>query len=146
MVMRKTGRLFAAALLLVAGLVGCDSKTDKESLQGNWVLTGMSAGGKTMPVNDGQSVVFSFSGDKLTTQETGKPAEESSFKIDPNQSPKHINLAKGKDMDDGIYALEGDTLKIAFNFQAGGPGKASPRPTSFEDKGVMTLNFKREKK
>jgi uncharacterized protein (TIGR03067 family) len=144
--MRKTGMVYAVALVVGGGLVGCDSQSDKDGLQGNWVLTGISANGKANPVNAGANVVFTFSGEKLLTNEPGKPVEESSFQIDPNHSPKHINLSKDKDKDEGIYALDGDTLKIGFMFSPGTPGKPSGRPTGFDANNVMTLSFKREKK
>jgi hypothetical protein len=58
------------------------------------------------------------------------------------ERPKHIDLTdKGGRVLRGIYALQGDTLKIALSAK----GPEGPRPASFEDKDAAVVILKREK-
>lgn len=72
------------------------------------------------------------------------PADVGTFAIDPSKTPAQIDLTydflgsptTGK----GIYALDGDSLKICYDFTT------ENRPGNFEaKKGQVTLVLKREK-
>src|SRR5580765_7135910 len=116
--MRRFYTLFAGALLAGSLAAGCagGAAAEKNSLQGNWLLTGTTFGGKSMALATGTvpgSVVYSFTSDKLIIKVPGVKSDEQNYTIDASKKPKHLDLANGKA---AIYALEGDVLKIGFNF------------------------------
>jgi uncharacterized protein (TIGR03067 family) len=69
--------------------------------------------------------------DRYKTEKGSEVLFDSSYTVDASKNPKQINMIgtegdlKGKEAQ-GIYALEGDTLRICYTM----PGK--PRPTAFE--------------
>ncbi len=76
--------------------------------------------------------------------------EEGTFTIDPESSPKAIDLKIRKGMDEGktqpgVYLLDGDTLKIAL----AKPG-AKDRPRAFATSGdgaaLFVMTLKRERR
>jgi uncharacterized protein (TIGR03067 family) len=143
--MRRT-TLGLALILLLAGANarGGDAKKDKEKLQGTWMLTSMEVGGKAVPLPKDAKLIFA--GDKLTA--TGGPMgdEHATYKLDAGKKPRQIDLIEKKDGKDGktiqgIYSIEGDTLKLAFAVEA----EKGPRPTAFEGKEVGVMTLKRVK-
>ena len=64
------------------------------------------------------------------------------IKLDAAKEPKHIDMTGKKDGKtvQGIYIIEGDTLKIAYRFPAAG------RPTSFDGKDVFMETLERQTK
>lgn len=119
-----------------------DGATDKQKLQGRWVITHAGAGG--FPIHPtknkkGKSIGgdypdFIFEGDKFTFvfkgEKLDKPEERMKFKIDPTKNPKHFDHS-GLDADGkeswtlGIYKFEGDTLTICWQSD-------KKRPTGFK--------------
>jgi uncharacterized protein (TIGR03067 family) len=111
--------------LVITGLVqGGEGKKDKAALQGTWSAT----------VKD-KKFVLELKGDKFTATIDENEVYKGTFKIDPSQSPKHIDFTI-KEGDKwvnqtslGLYELKGDKLKWCANE----PGK-DQRPTEFADK------------
>lgn len=132
----------AVVLFLVQGLQGQagDARKDKELLQGTWVATSVSLGGK----EEKQDFILTFKGDKSIRTQGGSDTEEYDFALDPTRKPKEIDfkLAKRKGTDKGIYDLQGDTLKIAILYPDDPDG---PRPTEFSGKNVAVVTLKRKK-
>jgi uncharacterized protein (TIGR03067 family) len=101
-------------------------------------------GGKEVPP-PGKDIKLTFAGDKWT--QTGGPVkEEGTYKLDPAKKPRQIDVVvkragKGDQVVRGIYALEGDTLKLGMSAK----GAKGPRPTSFEDRDAVVVILKREK-
>jgi uncharacterized protein (TIGR03067 family) len=129
------------AVVLAASLAqGGDAMKDRDKLQGTWVVKSRLAGGKEVPPA-AKHDKLTFAGDRWIY--TGVPVkEEGTYKLDPTKKPKHIDVfEKGGRVHKGIYALEGDSLKVGM--PAKGPG--GPRPVSFDDKEADVLTLKREK-
>ncbi len=122
---------------------------DKEKIVGTWkVISGEQAG---KPV-EGQQAEFSkvarfvITADKITVKALGLEHEDQEvfeYKLDPDKDPKVIELTgtkpEGKHVK-GIYALEGDKLKICMS------DKEGEEPTEFktaEGTGLILLELKR---
>jgi uncharacterized protein (TIGR03067 family) len=136
---------FAVALVLVAAaMASADDATKKaqKMIQGTWEPVRLSFGGKPDPTPAKDLPTRIFDGDKLTTKDPGKKTEEqATFKLDASKEPKQIDIAqKGGKTVQGIYVLEGDTLKIAYKL--GG----QERPTKLDDDGVFVETLKRQVK
>ncbi len=113
-------------------------------LQGTWAMKSVEIMGMKIELPKGQELAFTFDGDKFIVHEN-MHREEGTYKLDESKTPKTIDMVTSKPQANqtikGIYQLEGDTLKIAFDPQ--GPG--GNRPTSFDPKGAAVIIFKRTK-
>jgi uncharacterized protein (TIGR03067 family) len=137
--------LLALSLNILPGVVPKDDavKRELEKFRGTWQLVSTEAGGVTF---HRKTDVLMIEGDKLAYASAGeKPEARQRFKIDPSSDPKTIDVddvvirATGKETPIavlGIYAVEGDTLKLFLN-------RAGKRPRSFtateKGKGVMCV-------
>lgn len=126
--------VFGLAVLVAVPLVHSgDAKKDQEKMQGSWKVTSMTVGGKSAPAEALESVQFYFKGDKMGMKRPGGDEGKSfSFKLDPTKKPSVITMkalsGQYKDkVNEGIYALEKDTIKICIPNLPG-----EPRPTKFE--------------
>jgi uncharacterized protein (TIGR03067 family) len=120
------------ALGVVEHALADDASKDQQQLQGTWKVLAGNEGGKTLPPPRAKGSKVVVSGNHITVYEEEKK-REMTFKLDPTKEPRTIDLTltEGKDKGEtspGIYALEGELLKIAFAL----PGKA--RPTTFTPK------------
>jgi len=136
--------LLTAACLLTAG---ADEPTDKDKIQGTWKITSETRDGKEIPADANKDVRMVFSGDKLLIKE-GDATKEASYRLDRTRKPAGIEIVpadgphKGQKLQ-GIFALEGDALKICILLA---PGKTPP--TEFAAKpqsGCDLLVLHREK-
>jgi RNA polymerase sigma factor (sigma-70 family) len=151
---------YAAAVLAVvalgyAGLVGHGvadggkGKTDKERLQGAWVIASAERGGDKLGADaeELKGLTLTFKGDKVTLSVGGR-AQEATFTLDPGKSPKEIDLAVdegGGEMTHlGIYKLDGETLTLCKSHP---PGARPEKFASKEgEKWPAVFVFKRAKK
>jgi uncharacterized protein (TIGR03067 family) len=139
----------AAILFLAANLVNAkEEKEDKDKLQGTWQVVGGEAKGQELPEEAVKALDFTMTikGEKYTAKSTQED-EEGTIKLDPKKDPKTIefHIESGKDKGKkqlGIYALDGDTLKIC----AAKPGsKERPKEiktTAGDDFTVLVLKRK----
>jgi uncharacterized protein (TIGR03067 family) len=134
--------LLAIGLVLVTSQARADDKEDKDKLQGEWLsLKRESAGKSPILTSDSPSYhKFKFEGDKVNYT-CGKADDEGTFAIDSSKQPKTIDwTASTSALMEGIYELDGDTLKMCF-------GNPNERPTDFKSKGDMVVfTYKRVKK
>jgi RNA polymerase sigma factor (sigma-70 family) len=106
---------------------------DKEKLQGTWVGAEGERAGDKLAAGDIATLKVIIEKDRITAY-TGGEKKEATFKLDPTQKPKAMDIMpqdgaeKGKTIA-AIYSLEGDTLKLCFE-DAGD----QPRPTEFATK------------
>jgi uncharacterized protein (TIGR03067 family) len=132
------------AVLTVAFLIAADTpkddavKKEADILQGTWRVASAERDGMPPPEDEIKKITVTIKGDKLTarrTENAEKPEEkvyEMSFTIDPSQKPKWIDVTymdgerKGESSQ-GVYELNGDTLKICMS-------RGNTRPNDFETK------------
>ena len=131
--------VLAVALLIAADTPKDDAvKKEADMLQGTWRVVSAQRDGTDAPQDETKKITITIKGDKLTarrTENADKPEEkvyEMFFTLDPNQKPKWIDVTymdgerKGESSQ-GIYELNGDTLKICVS-------RGNTRPTEFETK------------
>jgi uncharacterized protein (TIGR03067 family) len=143
----KIQLLFAlAGLLMAADTPTDDAKKDLDKWQGTWVATSGETSGKAFDDATVKSIKFVITGDKYTFA-INNENEEGTIKLDSSKSPKAFDVqitegsSKGKSQQ-GIYQLEGDTLKICF----AGPGKERPTEMSTkEGSDLGMIAFKKER-
>jgi uncharacterized protein (TIGR03067 family) len=133
----------------MALLVGCSRQEnpsrpedDAKSLLGAWIIQSATRDGATLNHLKGGQMVFA--GDKLTLKPAVGQDEAVAYKIDPSQKPKTMDLEPENnklkaDLDNAIYDLNGDTLKLCL-------GTKDNRPREFTDVGRASLVLKRKTK
>jgi uncharacterized protein (TIGR03067 family) len=137
--------LAACASLALASAADDPARTDADKLQGSWKLVASEIDGKKAPEESVKTVRMTVKGDRIVLREENKE-EEASFKLDPAQTPRALDLSikVGDKMEvvKLIYELRGDDLKLC----GGRAGK--DRPKEFMAKAGSGLNliaFKRDK-
>jgi uncharacterized protein (TIGR03067 family) len=135
----------AAGLLALAGASRAGSpRSDRDRLQGSWVVVSGEAKGKAAPEDALKDLRLVIEGDKITSRTGDGKTLELTYKLDPAKKPRAIDLTnpERKETVQGIYQLAGETLKLAL----GAPGES--RPAAFvtgENSKVVVLVLKREK-
>src|SRR5262245_4336801 len=113
-------RLLAAltvALLLAAD--ADDAKKELAKLAGTWDVVSVERDGKALPADKAKGGTLTIKGDKYVVK-IGETTIEGVYKLDPSLKPKAIDAIrtngddKGKSLL-GIFALDGDELKMCFN-------------------------------
>src|SRR5690242_7104948 len=130
---------FAVLALPLVALAASD-KPDTDKLQGTWGIVSAEKAGKVAGDNDLKDAKAVFAGDKFTW---ALPQHEltGTFTVDAAKSPKQINIKTEAFAVTGIYAIEGDNLKICLSH-------SDVRPTEFatrDGEPSMLLVLKREK-
>jgi len=143
--------------VLVAGLIGTASdapnrdniaQREKANLQGQWKSVITDGYGKDAPNEELKTIYLTFKGDQLFARYGMKTAEATYKLLLTEAGPSQIDFTVTKGPEavvgktlQGIYQLEGDTLRIMYR----DPGL--PRPDTFmeEDKpGVYMIFLKKE--
>src|SRR5262249_6455911 len=139
--------------------VPAPGKSDRERILGTWQAVEVKVDGETVPRGFLEAIqpTMTFTPEKLIAQpavvealsileaavrrgllpqEALKQGIEGVYHLDPTKSPKTIDVTiLGDEIRKsalGLYALEGDTLKLCLSLN---PGKVSERPTEFSSKG-----------
>jgi uncharacterized protein (TIGR03067 family) len=142
--------LVASVMVLASAASWADDESDLAKLQGRWVLTGINYSGQSLQLQEGKKIVITFFKDGKLLSEGGEKGKlEGMFKIDSSKKPKYIDMIKEKEDTAGVYAFEGETLKIGMPV----PVKKDiddkvtrERPTAIEGRDIMTYTLKRETK
>lgn len=116
---------------------GVESEVAK--LEGQWVGVSFHIDGLEAPV--AQWYRYRFDGDRMTTETSlGAPATVR-FHLDPHAEPKRLDTAITVDgveeISKGIYALDGDSLKLSWRVVGDRPTDFEPRDR--DDKIVLVL-------
>lgn len=128
----------AAGFALSAPMPRQDAKPDPiqkalDELAGTWDVTAAEFAGKK---EDPGHTQFIFKGRELTVVEDGKTTAVGRFLLDPTTRPKRIALPRsGYAYVPGIYAVEGDTLKLCL----GGAGQGQPTEFTTDPKSHRRL-------
>ena len=148
-------------LLASAMLLGQDKAADKDGdqprapgdmkrLQGTWQMVSGERKGRALP--DPEDFSLRIEGDTITLLRNAEVGFKGKLKLDPTKKPKKMDMELTEDsqgqkkgeVSQGIYSLEGDTLKWC-NCR---PGE-DDRPTEFktnEDTNHMLVVLQRKKK
>lgn len=120
---------------------------DLQKLAGVWICVSGVNDGKSLPDDIVKQLKLTLTKDRYKTEKGKALLFDGIYKIDTGQQPKHIDITApegeqaGK-TSKGIYALEGDTLKMCY---------ATPdkdRPKEFDSKpgsGATLVVWKRAK-
>lgn len=116
---------------------------DLAMLQGTWRVKSAIRGGKEYPGEDLAQLSFIFKGDELISTRFANDFLQ--VKLDPSKKPAAIDLVSKKDKPaiQGIYEIDGDTLKLCWNHAS------TERPRTFTSaagSGTIYLVLKRVKK
>jgi uncharacterized protein (TIGR03067 family) len=123
------------------------AKKDRDALQGTWLAITHEIGGTAIDltkIEKAKDWRWEIKGNKLVNRIKGA-AEDGTFKLDPGKDPKHIDLKFEKEgkPNAGIYALDGDTLKICYDI----PGQDRPKGFTTEKGPKVTIwTFKKKAK
>jgi uncharacterized protein (TIGR03067 family) len=116
--------LLGVALAWGEVAVGGDAKADLKKFEGTWAVEFLRRTGKDAPAEVIGQLTFTFAGGKVTSRSGDKQTQEGTYKIDPSKKPRHIDLTLNGKMSAGIYAFEGDRLKLCLHHP-------KDRPTEF---------------
>jgi len=104
------------------------TKTDPELIRGSWWIVRLESGGKQQSDKGFKGNTLTFSKVKMvdTAILSERPYQpvEFTFKLDPSQTPKTIDLMTRGNTAHGIYKLNGDDLTICMSL-------GGSRPTEF---------------
>jgi uncharacterized protein (TIGR03067 family) len=119
-------------------------KTDLQRLQGTWIVVSGEAKGKPAPDEAIKEARWIVRENQITCSGGGGQRVRLVFKLDPNQTPRAIDLTnpKRKETLQGIYQIGKDTWKLCV----GAPGENRPKSfaTSSRDR-VVVFIFRRIK-
>jgi uncharacterized protein (TIGR03067 family) len=117
--------LFALACSATAQLPEPKKKSDQELIKGTWRVVALESGGKAQSEKAFSGNTFEFA--KMNGQDTAILSERAypqvkfNYSLDPNKSPKEINLATKGNKALGIYKLDGDDLTICVSLGGARP-------------------------
>jgi internalin A len=143
-------KLRALIIVITSLLIAADKakddtvKKELEQLKGTWVATSYVKDSKPAPEADLKMMKLVIAGDQVTFTK-GKDLRKATYKLDPTQKPKTVDIVmvdgpdKGKTLQ-GIYEINGDEFKICLAILD------KPRPKEFAAKPETILEtWKREK-
>jgi uncharacterized protein (TIGR03067 family) len=126
--------LLACACTAVSAPGGGDdsAKSELKKLQGTWKVTRMEVDGTVIPLQAFAKVGVRIEEDRMTFQDQGKPYDVIEITVRPTKQPRQIDLhyvagLKKGVKEEGIYELDGDTLKICQSLNA-----KKQRPTDLQ--------------
>jgi uncharacterized protein (TIGR03067 family) len=121
-------RLVLGGVLLGVLVAGHAAAADVTELEGVWIVAAVGdACDKPPGVGPPPALLeIVVSGDQLLQRANGRIVDEARFTVDPRSRPKSIDTTRRTHLERGIYALDGDTLTLCVNLEAGGE-----RPTDF---------------
>lgn len=142
--------MFGVGINSDAGLVGnvalnpkdkqpAPAKGDKENIQGVWWVVSIAENGKRVEVS---KTAFLVDGNRACWQHREGDMQGGLY-LDPSRQPKTYDFAMSSKTIEGIYELEGDTLRLCYDLgdEPKRPDKFASRPGSPH----VLLTLKRQK-
>jgi len=124
------------------------AKSEMKKLEGTWKMVSLIKGGEEIEAAVKLGIEFRFKGDKLEVHGDAPnftPLKKV-FVLDTTVTPKLLDIAEsekelkdGKTVYEGLYSIDGNTLKWCFN-QVGDAPTRGNRPTAIESK-ADTMTF-----
>jgi len=116
----------------LAASFGGDAKDDVKQMQGTWRPLAAEFAGDPFPDQILKTIKLILKDDRYTAL-VGEKSDEGTYSVDPDKSPKTMDVKGTKGPNEGktfltIYELKGDQLRICYDLS----GKA--RPTEFATK------------
>jgi uncharacterized protein (TIGR03067 family) len=143
--------LLAAGLLLAADNASQDTPKRPSAFEGTWNVAAMEYQGKKVANEVFANTQLVIGGGKIVTMRGGKVVKEARYKLHPSDLPRGIDLRpikgskKGK-VTWGIYAVDGDTLRICAPDSNGKQGSERPKEFATKaDSDLILMVLKREK-
>jgi|GEM_PF-6478256 len=127
---RVSTQIVAVTYEDASATAGQGSKSDHDFLQGTWKGIAGMAMGQRMADEQVKQVVVKFTGDTMEVTQPwkdpqGKQGGKGNFVLDPSKTPKQITVtadaAENFAVMQGIYSLDGDTLRICMSDPRHGP-------------------------
>ena len=123
---------FVAACLAVTAALA-DSAAEMKKFDGKWKVTKLETEGQQVGSDDVPAMSLKFEGAELT-YDSGEGEKKGSYKIDPEKSPKQIDIShKSPTGEDetlkGIYKFEDKQLILCIPVPGAGD---TARPTEFK--------------
>ena len=121
----------ATSLALCARAAGDDPPRGRGAVRGTWACTSAVVDGEPLPEKTVKELRLTITADRYKTERADEVLFDSTYRLDPSKDPKQIEMtategdAAGKPAL-GIYAVDGDTLKMCYVM----PGR--DRPKAFE--------------
>ena len=117
---------------------------DEERIQGTWTVLSFRDGGKELSKQELAQVRFVITEKRISFGKIGQERMGFNYTLDSTKTPKAIDttheLDPGKPIVQlGIYAFEGETLKLSF------ASAGMSRPKDFDEKTATTSILKRVK-
>jgi uncharacterized protein (TIGR03067 family) len=114
-----------------------EAADDKKQMEGTWLPVSGEMAGEKYPDQVLKTIKLIIKGDTYTV-EVGKQTDEGTTKVDPQKTPKELDIKGTKGPNEGktilaIYELKGDTLRVCYDL--GG----QKRPAEFATKPDTTL-------
>jgi uncharacterized protein (TIGR03067 family) len=101
---------------------GGKTSAELKKFAGAWIAVSAEKAGEKIPDEFLKTFKVTFAGDKVTIELAGM-TKEGILKVDPSKKPAAIDLTMDDKTGHGIYAFEGDTLKIC----GAEPGQERPK-------------------
>ncbi len=131
------GLAFVVVAVAVAAPVpkGMKAKRpDAELFVGTWEIVQSDVNGKP---RGGKATLWAFDADlNMTSFNQGaepKNGTKWAIKLDPEKSPKQIDLIREGSNYKGIYEWDGDDLRIAYTLGGGRPATFDPKPDVYTE-------------
>ncbi len=118
------------------------NKAELKKLQGKWSVVSGVKDGQEIDLVMKLALRFTFKDDVLTVESENNAdftLQTRTVRLDAGTTPKLFDISETKTFDDkdkvieGVYSLEGDTLKWCFLMEGDQPAKGS-RPAALESK------------
>jgi uncharacterized protein (TIGR03067 family) len=130
-----------AVISLAADKPAADKKTDKDLLQGSWIVTNAELNGETVKQPADKKTVITIRGNSFTSSE--HPDDEGTVKIEEDKKPKTLDVTMTHNGEQStqlaIYEFKGDKLTICIAKKE----KAYPKELKSQE-GNMLLTLRRE--
>jgi uncharacterized protein (TIGR03067 family) len=113
----------------------------RADLQGTWKWQSAALAGDPFPAAEARLMAMTFKGDQVMP--SSDPTDIATFFPDASKSPATIDFVdRAKNVDRGIYKIEGDVLTICMALAQTG----KPRPAAFEstrENGALLIAMKK---